>query len=541
MASRSEVRKVFALGLDGATLRRIRPWVSQGELPHFERLMREGVFGPLHSTTPPLTPPAWTSSVTGKNPGKHNIFDFFKPDPKSYERRIVSVHDRKSKAVWNILSEAGKRVGVFNVPITYPPERVNGFVVTGMLTPSGESDFAYPPELKEELMSRVGYRMEVDLRSLVKGEEHQFLKGLSEATENRKEALFYLLERSEWDFFIAVFEALDLAQHFFWRYLGGNDGGQGSSDPKLRQAIRDHYKEMDALLGRLFESLDDRCALLVYSDHGFRPLRKDVFLYNWLEERGFVRLKRNWEGFKVRALKARAFPMRWVKGLFLKDHLGHSHSVAAIDWTKTKAYFFSLSGQSIRVNLKGREAEGVVERGVDYERVCERLRKELSELRDPETHELVVEKVYTREEIYKGDFVENSPDLVVETREGFGLQEGFGAELMMEARQFQTPRSGDHHREGIFMLMGPGIRKGAQLESAEIIDIAPTILYLMGLPVPRDMDGKVVQGAFEEHYLETNPIEFCEETKQGEEGEYEYSEEEREEMERRLKALKYME
>ena len=534
-------KKIFVLGLDGATLDRIGPWVDEGELPNFQRLMSEGVCGPLRSTSPPLTPPAWTSSLTGKNPGKHNIFDFFKHDPKSYKRGIVSVHDRRSKAIWNILSDCGREVGVFNVPITFPPEKVNGFVVTGMLTPSGESDFAYPPELKDELLKRVDYQVEIDLRSLVKGDEGGFLKGLSEGTENRKRALFYLLKRSEWDFFVAVFEALDLVQHFFWKFIDERHPQHRSDDARLRHAIRDHYKQMDQLLGDLLKVLGEECTVMVYSDHGFRPLYKDVFIYNWLEEKGFLKLKWNREGLKGRFLKNRGFPPKWMKHLVVKDHLGYSKSIAAIDWSATKAYFFSLSGQSIRLNLKGREPEGIVKDGKEYETLRERLRKELHELRDPETGEQVVEKVYVREEIYSGDFVSNGPDLVVATREGYVLQEGFGEELMMQAKQFQATRSGDHHPEGVFLVRGHGIRKGVRLKAAEIVDVTPTLLYLMGIPVPRDLDGKVLKEAFEPDYLDANPVQYGRETERRGEADYEYSHEEREEMERRLKGLKYME
>ena len=534
--------KVFVVGIDGATLDLIDPWAGERKLPTFSKFMSEGVYGHLKSTFPPLTPPAWTSSLTGKNPGKHNIFDFFKPEPGSYKKRIVSARDRKSRAIWNILSEQGKKVGILNVPVTYPPEKVNGFIVAGMLTPSLESDFAYPVWLKDELLKAVDYKIGIDLRKLVKGDKDAFLKDVSEVTEKKKEALFYLLKKFEWDFFITVFAALDPVQHFFWKFIDENHSQHHElTKDKYRKAIVNHYKKLDGIIRDLLDTISDETVVMIYSDHGFGPLYKDVFINNWLEEKGFLKLKWNLEGLKWRYLKKKGCLPKRIKEAITADHHRDSKLISAIEWKATKAYFSSLSGQCIRINLKGREPEGVVEEGGEYEALRDQLIQELHKMRDTDTGERLVERVFKREDVYFGDFVKNAPDLLVEMEEGYVLQEGFGESLIMPAKQSIALRSGDHRSDGVVFMKGHGIRKGVCIESAEIVDVAPTILYLMGVPVPADMDGNVLTEAFETEYLEENPIQYGGETAVYGSADYEFSRDDTEELEDRLRGLGYLE
>ncbi len=534
-------KKVFVFGIDGANLGLIVPWVQQGELPAFRMLMGEGTYGPLKSTIPPLTPPAWTSSLTGKNPGKHNIFDFFKLEPGSYQKSIVSARDRRGKAIWNIASEQGKRVGILNVPVTFPPEKVNGFMVTGMLTPSLESDFTYPRWLKDELLKVVDYKIGVNLRKLVKGDEEAFLRDVIDVTERRGEALFYLLEKFEPDLFITVFTALDPIQHFFWKWIDGNHPQHHKlKDRRSANVILDHYKRLDRLIHNLLDAIGEESSLLIYSDHGFGPLYKDVFINNWLEERGFLKLKWNVEGVKWRYLRKKGLLPQRVREVMSADRHQDAKLMSVIEWKATKAFFFSLSGQSIRINLKGREPGGIVEPGVEYEALRDQLIDELHGLRDVETGEKLVEEVFKREEIYFGDFVHNAPDLLVEMREGYVLQEGFGKELIMPARQSGAFRSGDHRRHGVIFARGCGVRRGAVMESAHIADVAPTILYLMGLPVPADMDGKVLTEVFEGEYLSKHPIHYGRATADYAGTDYEFSRDDAEELEERLRGLGYL-
>ncbi len=532
-------RRVFVLGIDCASPDLIQNWVRRGELPTFQRLMSEGASGQLRSTIPPITPPAWTSSFTGKNPGKHNIFDFFKPSRESYKKDIVTAQDRQSHAIWNILSSHGKKVGVLNVPLTFPPEEVNGFMVTGMMTPSPDSEFTYPPSLKQELLKETPYQIGVDLRRVAEKKgplfEDAFIQEVSEVTRQREKALFFLLNKFDWDFFVAVFEPLDSLQHFFWKYIDENHPQYPLvKKSKHRGAILDHYKELDRIIEKLLGTLDRETVFVVYSDHGSGPLYQDVFINNWLIDRGFLKLKWDVKGILWRLLRKR---ISFSRKIHTRQY---SKLISAIDWKGTKAYFFSLSGQSIRINLKGREPEGVVEAG-DLELLKAELIRALSELKDENTGEKLVEKIHQREEIYAGEFVTNAPDLIVEMKEGYVLQEGLGEKLVLPARQGSLFRSGDHRSNGILFIKGEGIRKEALLSSPEIVDMAPTLLYAMGVPVPRDMDGKVLKEVFEETYLNENPIRLSEESDLHREPAYDFSPEEADIIKKQLKGLGYME
>ena len=536
-----EGRRVFVFGIDGATLDLITPWVDQGELPAFGKLMREGAYGRLQSTVPPLTPPAWTSSFTGKNPGKHNIFDFFKYAPGNYEKRIVSARDRKCKAIWNIASEQGKEVGVLNVPITFPPEKVNGFMVTGMLTPSLESDFTYPRWLKDELLRAVDYKIGIDLKKLVKGEDEAFLKDVMYVTQRRGKALFYLQEKFACDLFIAVFTTLDPLQHFFWKSIDENHPQPpGPEENQPQGAIVKHYKQLDELIGNLWDASGEDAVLIVFSDHGFGPLYKDVFVNNWLREQGFLKLRWNLQGLKWRSMKWRGFLPRRIRESINVDRHSESKLMSATDWKSTKAYFSSLSGQSIRINLQGREPGGIIEPGVAYEALRDRLIDEFHGLKDVETDEKLVEKVFKREEVYSGDYVHNAPDLLVEMREGYTLQEGFGEELIMPAKQSGAFRSGDHRGHGVIFIRGRGVRRGVLMKSPHIADVAPTILYLMGISVPADMDGRVLTEAFEGDYRDENPVHYGGEAPDYGDMDYEFSRDDAEELEDRLRGLGYL-
>jgi len=204
--------RVLIIGLDGATFDLIMPWVQEGRLPTFERLIREGASGEMESVIQPITAPAWASFLTGKNPGKHGIYDFYRREPGSYNMRPVNRNRVVGKTLYELLSEGGKKVGMINVPMTYPPRPVNGFIVTGMMTPPGAS-FAYPPQLQRELLTR-GYRVELDTW-YKSGKEKEFFKELMGVLKRREEAFLALMEGRPWDFLVCVFRATDLVQHHF--------------------------------------------------------------------------------------------------------------------------------------------------------------------------------------------------------------------------------------------------------------------------------------------------------------------------------------
>lgn len=504
--------KVLVVGLDGATWEIMRPLMEDGRLPNFAHLIEGGVHGNLLSTIPILTPPAWTSLFTGTNPGKHGVFDFFVPQ-RDYTRILVNSRHRRSKALWTILSEWNRKVGVVNVPVTYPPERVNGFMITGMLTPGVEKEFTYPRHLKKELLEVVpGYKIDFDERLFhARGDRERFLEDILDGTEKSVLAVTHLMKEKAWDFFAVVFMGLDRVQHFWWEYMGaGPPLSKGENAVKHRDVIPEYYRYLDRIMGEMLENIDQETAVMVVSDHGFGPLFKDYYINNWLVEEGLLRCKDEAERVPkspvLRRRTARLLNKCGLKGVlkpllkrFRKEPSERRPAfVDAVDWSRTKACLYSLSGQYILLNLRGRQRDGVVQPGREYEELRDHIVDGLHKLKDPETGEKIVERAYRREEIYSGPNVESAPDILVLTRRGYTFQEGFGrGGIVSTARQGVVRRSGDHRREGILVMKGPNIREGVKIEDTEIVDIAPTILCYMGLPRAEDMDGKIVTEAFE--------------------------------------------
>ena len=505
--------KVLVIGLDGATFDLIKPWAAEGALPTLQRLMQTGVHGSLRSTIPPMTGPAWTSFATGVNPGQHRLFDWIAREPGSYQFLPVTAVDCKAPTIYSLLSQTGRRVCALNIPMTYPPLPVNGVVVSGLPAPSTRNTITYPPELFQEIIDAVGdYILYPDPgQAYSDSGVDAFLTRLYKTTELRVRTLDYLRQREAWDFAMVVFNGTDTISHALWKYMDKShplhDARQAE---KYGNAIRDYYHHLDGHLARLVDTLPDDTTLIVMSDHGFGPFHKFIHVNNWLLREGFMRLK---PGLRSRVkgslFRAGFSPMNVYDTLMrlgfgaLKREVVRGQgqgllktlflSFEDVDWSRTQAYSLGNVGQ-IRINLAGREPFGCVQPGVEYEKVRDQIIERLGTLRDPKTGELVVETVYKREEIYSGPYLEDAPDIVFLPRRleyfGFGEYE-FGSHKIIEA--MKRGISGTHRMNGIFLAYGAAVRAGLEVQNAQLIDLAPTILHLMGEPVPAHMDGRVLQ------------------------------------------------
>ncbi len=285
--------KVFVLGLDGASPVVIDSLIALGRLPAFGQLKGEGVAGKLRTTIPPITGSAWSSFMTGKNPGKHGIFDFIHRKEGTYELAPINARLREGQSFWSRAGRAGKKVCILNVPVTYPPEEVNGIMVTGMLTPSGKIDYTFPPSLVKEL-DRVtqGYRIHIT-ESYSQGGEERFLRHLEEMTEMRKKAMEYLFGLEDWDIFIVVFEGVDIIQHELWHCSDRTHFRHDPSQEKYLDVIASYYEKMDAILGQVMGHwIGPEWNLIVMSDHGAGPLHNLLYVNNFLMGKGFLHLKK---------------------------------------------------------------------------------------------------------------------------------------------------------------------------------------------------------------------------------------------------------
>jgi predicted AlkP superfamily phosphohydrolase/phosphomutase len=536
------------VGLDAATFDIIDPLVAAGELPNLGRLMASGARGVLRSTTHPLTPLAWTTLVTGVNAGRHGIWDFTERYEGGYKLRAVNGSYRRAPALWDRLSATGRKVGIVNVPFTWPAPEVNGFVVAGLDAAALEDGLTYPRELVSELMDRFG-RLDLDHRFPVGSDGDVDLGRISRAARQKVDSVHFLVERFEPELLFVVFMSADHIHHLCWPEWEV-DG--------VRSRVAEVYRILDAELGRLlepFEGID----VLVVSDHGGGSLEGVVNLNAWLEQNGYLSYVENSEASRdVRKGKLvyRAFELRHrlpkrlrygVKQRLpgLRDRIYELRQFSIVDWSETRAFSYGTFG-NIVVNLKGRESNGIVEPGDEYERVRTEIVASIMALQGP-AGEQIVRAVHRREELFEGPELENIPDLIVEFEDYAWLGKGTlrtrptGLWDYIEVeRGSKAHYVGSHRHEGIVVLAGPSANPGQRL-SASIEDVAPTILYLLGEPVPTQLEGRILTEAIAPRLLDERMPVYVDEPELGVGETRAYDPAGSAEVEGRLRDLGYLE
>jgi predicted AlkP superfamily phosphohydrolase/phosphomutase len=521
--------KVFIIGIDGATFDLIDGWVAEGLLPNLARLMREGARGLLQSTVIPNSFPGWTSCTTGVNPAKHGIFNaLIRKDLHDYRMSVVNSRDIRYDRIWQILSREGLRVGVVNVPCSYPPVPVNGFLIGGMLSPSLDSDFTYPEGLIKEVIGATGEYI-IDLRSKHIPRE-QMRDELLRSVDARGAAMRYLLESRDTDFAMLVFTETDRAQHYFWADMDPEhpahtrERGESFGD-----VIFQVYDRVDKQVGLLGETVGPDCQIYIVSDHGFGAQPHYVYINRWLEQNGYLKsLIRETPGSRVRkrtrdllesvGLLSAARSMRnavlgepegareadMKLGQMANKRSSIDRIIENVDWSATTAY--ALVPRGVRINLKGREPNGIVE-PVAYEALRTRLIHELRRISYP-GGDNVFDRVYRREEVMEGPYLEYAPDIVTCMPVGV-------PSCHLEPRELfavNTGATGSHTDWGVLIAHGPGIQPGADVVGARLMDVTPTALYALGIPLNDDMDGQPVAGLFTEEFASSHHIEFRENT-----------------------------
>jgi predicted AlkP superfamily phosphohydrolase/phosphomutase len=504
------------IGLDGATFDLIRPWAEQGKLPNLQRLMDQGVWAPLQSTLPPMTSPAWPSFATGKYPSKHGVFDFVSAHNGSFS--VINATAVDSPTLWDILSAQGKRVGVVNVPVTYPPRPVNGFMITGLLSPTNQQ-ISYPSDLLarydgEKAQNKTHYRV-VPSVQYKPGNEAEFIQDLESLIGERARYAIRLMDDHPWDFMMVHFLATDLAQHALWRYMDTSHPQHETGNP-FQDAILRVYQRADTAVGALLDRLDDETTVIVMSDHGFGPLHGVVNLNMLLWQAGLLHFKRTpmaqLRAFTFRHGLTPALAYHWLARLNLQNVVSRVSkstrnavfnkflSFEDVDWKRTIAYSLGHMGQ-IYLNIKGREApptrSGTVERNgrigpaLDYERACERVIEALQTLKTPDGRPML-DQAIRQSVLSPGSHLDEGPDLHV-VLDGYRYISCplFATDGNVISQQIRGD-SGSHRMHGVLIACGPHIAKGAAVSKAHIVDLAPTVLHVLGCPIPDDMDGRVL-------------------------------------------------
>ncbi|NVM20234.1 MAG: alkaline phosphatase family protein [Desulfobacterales bacterium] len=551
--------RVVVIGLDGATFDVIEPLIKRGKLPNLARIMQNGVYGELKSTIHPITPQAWTTFLSGKKAGKHGIFDFICRKQDSYEIQFVNASKRKAESIFSILSRADKRVGAIGVPFTFPPEKVNGFMLSGMDAPAEDGRAVYPDSIYDEIKKEFGHYY-IHLASPVgrRVDQDKFWKDIVREDENRTLISKYLMAKYPCDLFITVYNNTDRVAH---QHLDQTvyDMIRNDQDVNHEDFLVRTYENADAQVGSLLSDTDGDTSVIIMSDHGSGPIRRVFFLNRWLEENGFLTYKEKKQdpflrGMHLARFIAKRFLPRWAKNLIesrmgcVRDKVESMLSFSDIEWEQTRAYGFGMYG-NIYINLKGREPKGIVAQGKEYEDLRHQIIERLSRLSDPNTGEKIIEKVYRREELYQGPQLEDAPDLLIGWKDyayytsvTLGKEKGpiFGPHMNIDCSEYK--HVGTHRLNGIFMAMGDIIKKGAEISGAGICDVAPTILYMLGQPIPEDMDGKVLTEIFDENFQRSNSPRYERPSSAANASEVvSYSDGESRKIAERLKGLGYLE
>jgi predicted AlkP superfamily phosphohydrolase/phosphomutase len=549
---------LVAIGWDGATWDLLAPWVQAGKLPHLARLMEAGSHGSIRSTPLPISPAAWSTIVTGQNPGRHGVFDWFERKPGSYEVEYVHTGRIGAKTLWQYFNAGGRRIGVFCPPMLYPAVPVDGFMVSGMAAPSPEAaDFAYPAELMAELETAIGPYQAAEAETFKVGREQVYLEELLGWLRYQRRAVRYLVERRPCDAYLLVFMQSDHAQHKFWRYLDpGYPGFDPARDGPYQDAILQVYQGLDEALGELLDYFGEKATYILLSDHGAGPAYGILYINRWLREGGYLHLRRR-PSTRLKAWLARTNMILRAYRLAAKFGLGGLAqrvskparnkvlsaflSLDDIDWSRTRAYSRGAFGQ-IFVNLAGREPAGIVAPGEAYEQLVAEILAGLRGLANPQTGEALITDLHRREEILPGPCVERAADILF-TIQGQRYQSS--VKLGLEGGSLLGPSeyedSGSHRPDGILVLAGPGIQPGADLREANVADILPTLLTLADLPVPAGLDGRVLAEVFTPRQrAQVRRAELAPGEQAQHPGAPDLTPEERAQLERRLRSLGYL-
>ncbi len=516
---------LLVIGLDGGSWTVLGPAIDAGLMPNLARLRAGGAWGDLASTVPPFTAPAWSTFMTGKNPGQHGVLSFFRQDVTAYALTPSAVlaagAAQRDDVLWVRLGAAGRRVGVVNVPVTYPPRPVNGFLVTGLMTPLGSETFTYPQALAQELGA--DYVIEPDyLREFTETSDlgrlplrERMLADLDRSETVRTQACVDLIARNRPDFFMVVFASTDRLGHFFWDYLDPNAAGAADRDAPLLARVQAHFRLLDDAIGALVAAMGPGVTVLLMSDHGFGPAsQRWAHANTWLREQGLLALQAgravSWTNPAFWKARLEDSPVkRWARAVLPRSAQRAIRRAERpedlVDWPATRAYAMPLYANvtGVIVNLRGRQVDGCVEPGADYEAVRDAVLAAAAEWRDPFTGERLVRSAWRREALYHGEHTAQFPDVILALAPDYTVVPTLPPRTVTPADP--TDRTGDHRPEGIFLAYGPAIRPGP-LAGAAIADLAPTLYHLAGLPVPDDLDGRVLQEAFDPAWLSGHPV-----------------------------------
>jgi len=487
----TDEKKLIVIGLDGGTFKLIKPWITKDSLPNIAKLMKNGVYGTLKSTMPPITFPAWPSFMTGCNPGKHGIHGFV------HESRVYTYKDLKVKAFWDILGKRGFTSLVVNVPLTYPPHIINGIMIASDML-SQEESYAYPPKIEYKL-NEINFIPYIDSNTMKTLRSSGSQNKLYSLIEKKTVATLMLADEYNFDLIVLVYREPDIFSHIFWHD---------------KKRIKRVYKLIDKEIGHITTKYP-KANYILMSDHGFSDFEKQINVNQFLYQLGYLNRKKIVPELSSeksgRIMNTNKYKLSlWFKDFFEKIGLTQEKVIKnlpssiikliraiipenirrslpstnlMIDIENSKAFMPSNEGFGIRINRENLH---------DYDKFRDELIEKLGELKDPEYNQKVFEWVKRREEVYSGKYVDNALDIMLKPKNEYLLSRCWGIDVIEKNDLYY------HDFEGIFIASGPEFKRDEIIKNAEIIDIAPTVLHFFDLPIPNYMDGRVLKEIFGE-------------------------------------------
>lgn len=460
---RNKAQRVLLLGLDCASPHLVFEQFRD-DLPILRSLIQQGTWGELESSTPCITVPAWASMTSSRDPGVLGIYGFRNRADYSYDALTVANGSTiKEPRVWGIIGDNGKQSLVMNVPQTYPVKPINGHLASSFLTPNTGAQFAYPAIFKQEIL-KVAPNYDFDVRDFRNMERAELLQKLINLTETQYRVLEYALTHKDWHFAMHVNISVDRIHHAFWRYHDPQHRLHEEHSPFVH-AIRDYYTLVDKWIGRILKQVDDDVAVIIVSDHGVKRMDGAIVINEWLWRNGWLALKNE-----------------------PNSVMPFSHDM--VDWSRTKAWSTGGYYGRIFLNVAEREPEGIIAQS-NYEKVRDDLAAQIKSIPDDKGQPLNTQ-VFKPQAIYQQ--VNNiAPDLMVyfgdlhwRTVGSIGLGQHFTLE------NDTGPDDANHAQNGLFILHHPHKTGRGCVTGSQLMDIAPTVLSLMQIPIPKTMQGNVI-------------------------------------------------
>ena len=475
--------RVILIAWDGADWRILDPLLESGALPNLRALIDRGQKDVLRSTVPTHSWSAWPSFLTGVDPVDHGVYDILDTVPGTHKQYPVTYKSIKARTFLDDLTAANRKVLFCDVPLTFPPPNIEGNLVAGGVLPKGRQ-VSQPESLLEDL-AKAGHEWPINGMSWTTYHNRPgpYLDEAFEVTGKRIAATEWLMENTEWDLMASVWVSVDRTQHCLSSHIAPDhpDYAKNRHTP-IGEKVADIYRQLDDSIGRMLATSKPDDLVLFISDHGFQSCTRAIHMDHLLKDFGFLEFSASNVVFG---------PMQWgpVRKVARKvyDTLGLHGKVSlpqSINWSKTQAYTTIRStGEGVSINLAGRDVDGIVDPG-DYERVRDALMDRLGSFVDPKTGRKPVKEIAKREEIFKGRFADQAPDILMVPNEGYSLTH---AKSSIEDADWV---SGDHRMEGVIVAAGPNVKPFEQPPA--LIDMAPTFVAALDAPTAVKPTGRVL-------------------------------------------------